>query len=146
MKKIEYEEISIEKIQNIMKFGYITEVICDADKQAIIISDEEYALMEKAIQQTIKDVIEPIADAFVKTFEAIAEVAETFTKSIVELAESLAKGISNKKISKKKFIKLLRSAGMQRNEINEIIKNNREKYTYLRYYNIISNFQKNKKR
>ena len=28
MKKIEYEKISIENIQNIMKFGYITEVIC----------------------------------------------------------------------------------------------------------------------
>ena len=146
MKKFEYEKISIENIQNIMKFGYITEVICDADKQAIIISDEEYALMEKAIQQTIKDVIEPIADAFVKTFEAIAKVAETFNKVIVELAESLTKGMNDKKISKKKFIKLLRSAGMQRNEINKIIKNNRKKYTYLRYYNIISNFQKNKKR
>lgn len=145
MKKFEYEKISIENIQNIMKFGYITEVICDADKQAIIISDEEYALMEKAIQQVIKNVIEPVADAFTKTFKAIAEVAETITKVIVELAESLTKNM-NKKISKKRFIKLLRSAGMQRNEINEIIKNNREKYTYLRYYNIISNFQKIKKR
>ena len=143
MKSFEYKNITIENIQNIIKFGYITEVIFDADNKEIIISDEEYALMEKAIQQTIKDVIEPVADAFVKTFEAIAE---TFTKAIVELAESLAKGMSNKKISKKKFIKLLRSAGMQRNEINEIIKNNREKYTYLRYYNIISNFQKIKKR
>ena len=146
MKSFEYKNITIENIQNIIKFGYITEVIFDADNKEIIISDEEYALMEKAIQQTIKDVIEPVADAFVKTFEAIAEVAETFTKAIVELAESLTKGMSNKKISKKKFIKLLRSAGMQRNEINEIIKNNREKYTYLRYYNIISNFQKIKKR
>ena len=145
MKKFEYEKISIENIQNIIKFGYITEVIFDADNKEIIISDEEYALMEKAIQQTIKDVIEPVADAFVKTFKAIAEVAETITKVIVELAESLTKNM-NKKISKKRFIKLLRSAGMQRNEINEIIKNNREKYTYLRYYNIISNFQKIKKR
>lgn len=130
MKKIEYEKISIENIQNIIKFGYITEIICDADKQAIIISDEEYALMEKAIQQTIKDVIELIADAFVKTFEAIVELAGSLTKNM------------NKKISKKRFIKLLRSAGMQQNEINKIIKNNSEKYTYLRYYNIISNFQK----
>lgn len=146
MKSFEYKNITIENIQNIIKFGYITEVIFDADNKEIIISDEEYALMEKAIQQVIKDVIEPVADAFVKTFEAIAEVAETFTKAIVELAESLTKGMSNKKISKKKFIKLLRSAGMQRNEINEIIKNNREKYTYLRYYNIISNFQKIEKR
>lgn len=145
MKSFEYKNITIENIQNIIKFGYITEVIFDADNKEIIISDEEYALMEKAIQQTIKDVIEPVADAFVKTFEAIAEVAETFTKAIVELAESLTKNM-NKKISKKRFIKLLRSAGMQRNEINEIIKNNREKYTYLRYYNIISNFQKIKKR
>ena len=32
MKKFEYEKISIENIQNIMKFGYITEVICDGDK------------------------------------------------------------------------------------------------------------------
>lgn len=56
-----------------------------------------------------------------KHFKAIAEVAETITKVIVELAESLTKNM-NKKISKKRFIKLLRSAGMQRNEINEIIK------------------------
>lgn len=145
MKSFNYEKISIENIQNIMKFGYITEVICDGDKQEIIISDEEYALMEKAIQQTIKDVIEPVADALAKTFETIAQVAETVTKAIVELAESLTKNM-NKKITKKRFIKLLRSAGMQQNEINQIIKNNTEKYTYLRYYNIISNFQKNKKR
>ncbi len=145
MKSFEYKNITIENIQNIINFGYITEVIFDADNKEIIISDEEYALMEKAIQQTIKDVIEPVADAFTKTFKAIAEVAETITKVIVELAESLTKNM-NKKISKKRFIKLLRSAGMQRNEINEIIKNNREKYTYLRYYNIISNFQKIKKR
>ena len=145
MKKFEYEKISIENIQNIIKFGYITEVICDADKKEIIISDEEYELMEKAIQQTIKDVIEPVVDSLAKTFKAIAEVTETITKAIVELAESLTKNM-NKKITKKRFIKLLRSAGMQQNEINKIIKNNTEKYTYLRYYNIISNFQKDKKR
>lgn len=140
MKKFEYEKISIENIQNIVKYGYITEVICDADKQAIIISDEEYALMEKAIQQTIKDVIEPVADALAETFVTIAQVAETVTKVIVEFAESFDK-IMDKKIAKKRFIKLLRSAGMQQNEINQIIKNNTEKYTYLRYYNIISNFK-----
>ena len=140
MKKFEYEKISIEYIQNIVKYGYITEVICDADKQAIIISDEEYALMEKAIQQTIKDVIEPVADALAETFVTIAQVAETVTKVIVEFAESFAK-IMDKEITKKRFIKLLRSAGMQQNEINQIIKNNTEKYTYLRYYNIISNFK-----
>ena len=145
MKSFEYKNITIENIQNIIKFGYITEVIFDADNKEIIISDEEYALMEKAIQQTIKDVIEPVADALAKTFETIAQVAETVTKAIVELAESLTKNM-NKKITKKRFIKLLRSAGMQQNEINQIIKNNTEKYTYLRYYNIISNFQKNKKR
>ena len=145
MKSFNYEKISIENIQNIMEFGYITEVICDADKKEIIISDEEYALMEKAIQQTIKDVIEPVADALAKTFKVIAEVTETATKAIIELAESLTKNM-DKKITKKRFIKLLRSAGMQQNEINQIIKNNTEKYTYLRYYNIISNFQKNKKR
>ena len=33
MKKIKYKNITIENIQNIMKFGYITEVICDADKK-----------------------------------------------------------------------------------------------------------------
>ena len=140
MKNFNYEKISIENIQNIMKFGYITEVICDADKQEIIISDEEYALMEKAIQQTIKDVIEPVADELAETFVTIAQVAETFTKVLVEFAESLTKNM-NKKITKKRFIKLLRSAGMQQNEINQIIKNNTEKYTYLRYYNIISNFK-----
>lgn len=33
------------------------------------------------------------------------------------------------KLTKKKFRKLLQSSGVQRNEINKILKNNREQYT-----------------
>ena len=47
--------------------------------------------------------------------------------------------IMNKKISKKKFVKLLQSQGVQRNEINKIVQGNKDKYTYLRYYNIVKN-------
>lgn len=51
----------------------------------------------------------------------------------------------NKKISKKRFMKLLQSQGIQRNKINEIVKNNTEKYTYERYYRVLSELSKDKK-
>ena len=50
--------------------------------------------------------------------------------------------ILDKKISKKKFIKLLQSNGIQRNDINKIVQGNKEKYTYLRYYDIVTKLKK----
>ena len=52
------------------------------------------------------------------------------------------KYLLNKKITKKRFIKLLQSQGIQRNTINEITKNNKRPYTYARYYEILNKFSK----
>jgi len=37
---------------------------------------------------------------------------------------------------------LLQSNGIQRNDINKIVQGNKEKYTYLRYYDIVTKFKK----
>lgn len=50
------------------------------------------------------------------------------------------KYLLNKKITKKRFIKLLQSEEIQRNTINEIIKNNKRPYTYARYYETLKKF------
>ena len=71
----------------------------------------------KTISQTIetlKKAIEPISKAI---FRAFNEFAEVFKKIIQPKLYS--------KITKKRFIKLLQSEGMQRNEINQIIANNK---------------------
>ena len=37
---------------------------------------------------------------------------------------------------------ILQSNGIQRNDINKIVQGNKEKYTYLRYYDIVTKFKK----
>ena len=54
--------------------------------------------------------------------------------------------MSNKKITKRRFIKLLQSEGIQRNTINEIVKNNTKQYTYARYYEILIKFSKDERK
>lgn len=68
--------------------------------------------------------------------ETIKEVAERIGKAIMNLAESV-KPMLKRKISKKKFCKLLQASGIQRNEINRIVHNNKEPYTYERLYYLI---------
>lgn len=61
------------------------------------------------------------------------------------MAESLSlifQNLSNKKLTKKKFIKLLISEGIDRNTINEIVKGNKEPYTYMRYYRTLLNLKR----
>lgn len=33
MKEIDYEKVTIENAQNLIKTGYVTEIICDADNK-----------------------------------------------------------------------------------------------------------------
>ncbi len=54
----------------------------------------------------------------------------------------ISKNMANKKISKKRFMKLLQAEGIQRNEINKIVENNKEKYTYARLYNTVNEYYK----
>ncbi len=144
MKKWKYEEITVEQAERIMEITYITELICDADSKTININEDEYLKVEEAIKETLNDVkrtLEPVINTLADAFGTLAETARTFATILVGIAESLARNLSNKKITKKKFIKLLQSQGIQRNEINKIVKNNKEPYTFYRYYNIVKSYQ-----
>lgn len=140
MRRFEYKNFSIENAELLTKTGCINKIVCDADKRIISISEEEYQEAEKLIKQKITQIIQPIANAFVETMETMKEAIQPVINAVMKLAKELL----NKKITKKRFIKLLQSVGIQRNEINKIIKNNKEPYTYLRYYNIASKLSKRK--
>lgn len=140
MRRFEYKNFSIENAELLTKTGCINEIVCDADKRIISISEEEYQKAEKLIKQKITQIIQPVANAFVEAMETMKEAIQPVINAVMKLAKELP----NKKITKKRFIKLLQSVGIQRNEINKIIKNNKEPYTYLRYYNIASKLSKRK--
>ena len=140
MRRFEYKNFSIENAELLTKTGCINEIVCDADKRIISISEEEYQEAEKLIKQKITQIIKPVANAFVEAMETMKEAIQPVINAVMKLAKELP----NKKITKKRFIKLLQSVGIQRNEIDKIIKNNKEPYTYLRYYNIASKLSKSK--
>ena len=145
MKKCKYENITIEQAEGTIRAGYITELICDADNKTININEEEYLKVKKAIEEvvnTVKKTLEPAINRLSDVFGTLAETARVFATTLVGVAESITRNLSNKKITKKKFIKLLQSQRIQRNEINRIIRNNKEPYTFYRYYNIVVNYQK----
>ncbi len=144
MKKCKYENITIEQAERIIGTGYITELICDADSRTVNINEDEYLKVEEIIKETISDVkrtLEPVIKSLSDAFGTLAETSRSFATALVGIAESIARNLSNKKITKRKFIKLLQSQGIQRNEINKIIKNNKEPYTFYRYYNIVISYQ-----
>ena len=136
MKKLKYEEFTIENAENMIKTGCINEIICDGDNKVISISEEEYLELEKVFEK-LKESFQPVIEAIC---EVGKKICETFNNVFTDLKNTL-----NKKITKKKFIKLLQSAGIQRNEINKIIENNKEEYTYLRYYKILNKFSKDER-
>lgn len=130
MKEIDYEKVTIENAQNLIKTGYVTEIICDVDNKKIKIKEAEYIEIEKAfkkLEETVKVMVDVICELGKKMCDAFNSVFKNFNT------------ILNKKITKKKFMKLLQSEGIQRNAINEIVKNNKEPYTYARYYQILKN-------
>lgn len=130
MKEIDYEKVTIENAQNLIKTGYVTEIICDADNKKIKIKEAEYIEIEKAfkkLEETVKVMVDVICELGKKMCDAFNSVFKNFNT------------ILNKKITKKKFMKLLQSEGIQRNAINEIVKNDKEPYTYARYYQILKN-------
>lgn len=65
-----------------------------------------------------------------RCLNSVADVFINIWNDIKPLAEKIIKyhEISNK-LTKKKFKKLLQASGIQRNEINKILKNNRDQYT-----------------
>lgn len=145
MRKCEYKDVTLEKIEFLIKTGYITEIICDADNKTISVLEEEYLEAEQKIRKIIDDFMKPVAEVFegiAKTLSEISADVADITKKIVDGVFKVINSNWNKKISKKKFIKLLQSNGIQRNDINKIVQGNKEKYTYLRYYDIVTKLKK----
>ena len=139
MKQIDYKNITIGQVQCLNKSGYFSEMICDGDNLKVGLSEEEYIEAEKKIKKLIDDVMKPVVEA-----EISVDIFDMTKKAVNNLYKAIYP-ILDKKISKKKFIKLLQSEGIQRNEINKIVQGNKDKYTYLRYYNIVNNSYKNNK-
>ncbi len=143
--KCEYEKITIDQVERIRNTGYITELICDADRKTININENEYLKVEEKIREVINDVkgtLEPVIDSLSNAFGTLAAMARVYAIGLVEISKSLANNLNNKKMTKRKFSKLLQSQRIQRNEINKIIRNNKEPYTFYRYYNIAIYYKK----
>lgn len=140
LKKYEYEDFTIEKAEFLIKTNYITEIVCDGDNKTIGILEEEYQEAEKQFVKIYDEKMKPVIDSLAATFKAIGEAVQP----VINAVWNLSKQIANKKMSKKRFIKLLQSQGIKRNEIYKIVKNNKEPYTYFRYYSIIDNLSENK--
>ena len=131
LKKCKYEDFTIEKAEFLIKTNYITEIVCDGDNKTANIKEAEYIEIEKAFKR--------LADSLKPAIEAICEIGKKMCDTFNAIFKNL-KYLLNKKITKKKFIKLLQSEGIQRNTINEIIKNNKRPYTYARYYETLKKF------
>lgn len=139
-----YEDITIEKIEDIIETKLVKEIIFDADNKTVEIS-EEY----KDTLDTLLDSCDQIRKALEEfghgIREAGTEMRGYFEKIAGAFLDSDFSPYMNKKITKKRFIKLLQSTGIQRNQINEIIKNNTEKYTHTRLFLTLSKYSDNKK-
>lgn len=142
MKEISYKNITIGQVQCLNKSGYFSKIICDGDNLKVRLLEEEYIEAEKKIKELIDDIMKPVVEVFEQIANTIAEISVDIFDNTKKAVNNFYKAIyliMNKKISKKKFVKILQSQGVQRNEINKIIQGNKEKYTYLRYYNIVKN-------
>lgn len=135
MKDVKYEELTIENAQSLIKTGLFSEIIFNADNKTISILEDEYKKIEK--------VFEEVEKSFRKVADAVCKVSKEIWNILKQIASNLDKEL-NRKMTKKKFIKLLQSEGIQRNTINEITKNNKEEYTYLRYYKELERLSKDK--
>lgn len=139
MKEISYKNITIGQVQCLNKSGYFSKIICDGDNLKVGLLEEEYIEAEKKIKKLIDDIMKPVVEVFEQIANTIAEISADIFDNTKKAVNNFIYTILDKKISKKKFIKLLQSEGIQRNEINKIVQGNKEKYTYLRYYNIVKN-------
>lgn len=145
MKEISYKNITIWQVQCLNKSGYFSKIICDGDNLKVGLLEEEYIEAEKKIKELIDDIMKPVVEVFEQIANTIAEISVDIFDNIKKTVNNFYKVIYfilDKKISKKKFIKLLQSNGIQRNDINKIVQGNKEKYTYLRYYDIVTKLKK----
>lgn len=83
--------------------------------------------------------------------EGLGEIFKNLVDQLKEAIENVNPVISsvskfyNRTMKKKRFMKLLQSYGIQRNEINKIVKNNKEPYTYKRLLETINLYKKERK-
>ena len=133
LKTISYKNITIKQAENLVKSEYFTEIICDGDNKTIGVAEKEYIEAEKKIRKMLDDIMKPVAEVF----EGIAKTLSEISADVVDITKKIVDGVFkvinsnwNKKISKKKFIKLLQSNGIQRNDINKIVSilNKNEEY------------------
>lgn len=116
---MKYKDITVEEAEGIYeKTGCI--FLCDADNMCINIEGE--------LANKIKELIDKLVKAIKSIIDRVVEVVKNFMEYI--------NNIFNQKIKKKRFIKLLQSRGIQRNQIKAIIYDNKEKYTLFRYMTI----------
>lgn len=137
MKQLFYEKVTIENIQNLVKTGYVTEIVCNGDNKTINIKEEELLKIEQIFNE--------IANSLKPVVEAICELGKKMCDTFNSIFKDI-KCLFYKKITKKKFIKLLQSEGIQRNTINQIIKDNKEPYTYFRLYKILEKLSKDERK
>ncbi len=131
-KKIKYEDVKIYQAEQLFKMKCEDEVIYDADGKRILLKEEK-------IIKRIKEIMQPIIDNFIAIGKAAMNIVQPMAKCLLEVSKTMA----TSKLTKKRFIKLLQSEGIQRNEINKIVENNNEKYTYARLYNSVNEYYKN---
>ena len=121
---MKYSDMTIEEAEIIQKHIQC-EIIFNGDNKEIIFNN----IMEEFINN--------FKEGLLNSLEKVCKVAEaignTIAKIITTIKEYIIK-LFDKKISKKRFMKLLQSKGMQRNVINHIVKNNKDKYTLWRYF------------
>ena len=153
MKEVKYENFLISEAEFLIKAGYVTEIICDADSKTIKISEEELETAAIDVKERMKRMIDPVADSIIEFGKKAAEAFIDFANSVAEIIKpisefvwNLSKSMANKKISKKRFMKSLQAEGIQRNEIEKIVKNNKGKYTYKRLYITINNYYESNNR
>lgn len=91
MKQINYEDITIEMVQALYKTNYITEIIFDADSKTANIKEDEYLVLEEALNKVVKSV-QLMADA-------ICEMGKKIFNACKSVFQNLDV-ILNKKITK----------------------------------------------
>ena len=129
MIKVDYKDVTIENVQSLYNTRYINEIVFDANNRSVVVNEDGYLKLENVFKELVNSIKHAI--------EAIALLG----KRIINSLYTCIRNILDKKITKKKFVKLLQSQGIQRNRINKIVDNNREPYTYMRYYILMHNLK-----
>lgn len=76
--------------------------------------------------------------------ELINKLVDAFTTAFNQVWPTLKSvfNFMNKTMTKKKFRGMLQAAGIQRNEINKIVANNKDPYTYRRFSETLNLYKK----